>query len=160
SLEFLDEGIEGAEIVAIVRITHDHEFSMGCFDPSLQRIAIAALRGGHNLRAKRFRNFNGSIGAAVVGYDDLAQKILSREISSCFRNTRAECRCLIEARQQDGKRDFFFNWHRLRERCTLIRMFSGGRTSARSHSRKPENNTRIPKKLEVQVDCGLQPPAA
>jgi len=35
-------------------------------------------------------------------------------------------------------------------------MFSGGRTSARSHSRKPENNTRIPKKLEVQVDCGLQ----
>ena len=93
---------------------------MGCFDPCLQRIAIATLRDGHDPRAKRFRNFNGSIGAAIIGYDDLAQKVLSREIGACFRNARAKCLCLIEARHQDGKRDFLFNWHRLRECRTLF----------------------------------------
>ena len=40
-----------------------------------------------------------------VGDDDLAQKILSREIGPCFRNTRAKGPCLIEAGHQDGKRD-------------------------------------------------------
>ena len=95
-LEFFDEVVKGSEIVAVVRVAHDHELSMSGFDPHLQCIAIAALRDDDDARAMGFRDFNRSIGAAVIRDDDLAQKILSREIGSCFRNTGAKGPCLIE----------------------------------------------------------------
>src|SRR5262249_55803298 len=78
-LEFFDEGIKRSEIVAVIRVAHDHELSMSGLDPHLQCIAIAALRDDDDARPKGFRDFNRSVGATVVGDDDLAQKTLSRE---------------------------------------------------------------------------------
>jgi hypothetical protein len=66
-LELFDEGIKGFEIVSVVRVAHDHELSMSSLDPHLQCIAIATLRDDDNARAKGFRDFNRSIGAAAEG---------------------------------------------------------------------------------------------
>ena len=60
------------EIVAVVGVTHDDEFSAGRRDSTAQCGSVPSFGDGHHARAEASGNFLRPIRAAVVRDDDLA----------------------------------------------------------------------------------------
>src|SRR5262249_12527563 len=94
--ELFDEAFERLEIIAVIGVAHDHVLAPGRLDASLQGIAVAAFGGGHDPRAERLRDLLRSVDTAIVDDDDLAGKVLPREIALCFHDTGAKRPRLVE----------------------------------------------------------------
>src|SRR6185312_7926268 len=99
--QFLDERPEGAEIVTIISVPHDHESAVCCVDASHQGITISFGRDLRDAGAKRFRDFSGTVGAAVVGDYDLANDAELIQRVPRFLNTTGNRFGFIQARHYD-----------------------------------------------------------
>jgi len=70
--EFLDEGFDFGKVVAVVRVAHDEESSLGGFHSGSKGIAVAFFGDIDNAGTELAGYVLGSIGAAVVGDEDFA----------------------------------------------------------------------------------------
>ena len=104
--ELLHEGLEVAEVVAVIGVAHDDEDAARRRDPALERGAVATLLDVDAPRAVRPRDFLRAIGASVVRDDDLA--VDTRFFHRCLRLPDADFKRLrfIQTRHDDTQLDF------------------------------------------------------
>src|SRR6516164_1627864 len=67
SSQLSDKRVESGEIIAVVRITHDHEASGGRFNPSDQCGTVTSVGNADYPSAERLGQLLRSVGAAIVG---------------------------------------------------------------------------------------------
>src|SRR5689334_16070344 len=85
--KLFDEAWNVAEVIAIVGIAHDNEPAACSGNSTHQSAAIASFTDGNDPRPEIFGDFNGSIGAAVVGNDDFTRDTSLR--NRCLRLANA-----------------------------------------------------------------------
>ena len=99
--KLLDEGHQGREVVAVVRVAHDDELA-GCrLDAAHEGAPVAFLLHVDDTRPESFRDLDRAVRAAVVGDDDLAFEIVLAERSSRLRDTRLEGLRFVETGHYD-----------------------------------------------------------
>ena len=92
----LDEGVERAEIVAVVGVAHDHEAAAGGRDAAHQRASVTLVRDRHHAGAETLGNALGPVGAAVVGDQDLSGDLAARHIGQGLLDADADGLGLVE----------------------------------------------------------------
>ena len=70
--ELFDELRDLQEVVAVVRVAHDHVTAAGRGDPTHQRTAVSGPLDPDDAGAEPLRDHRRLVGAAVVGNDDFA----------------------------------------------------------------------------------------
>ena len=93
-----DELRQLAEVVAVVRVSHDHEPAARGSDASHERGAVALVGDEHDPRAGGTGDRDRVIGAAVVGDDDLADDTGGVHREARLLNARGQRIRLVEAR--------------------------------------------------------------
>ncbi len=99
--EFFDERPEGAKVVAVVGIAHDHVASAGGHCGAMNRRAVAAHGNVHDARAVPQGEFHGAIGRSVVADHDLAGNSAARQKSGGLANAAPQGLGFIETRHHD-----------------------------------------------------------
>src|SRR5688500_2371099 len=69
--QLLDEARNLQEIVAVVRVSHDHEAPARCGYSTHERVAIAPLAHGNHPSSQPLGDCLGAVRASVVGNDHL-----------------------------------------------------------------------------------------
>jgi len=97
------EGVERAEIVAVVGVAHDDEAATGGGDAAQQGSSVTLLRDRHDARAHPARDLLRAVGAAVVGDQHLARDTGALEETLRLADAGGERLGLVEAGHQDGQ---------------------------------------------------------
>ena len=70
--KLFDERKQSGKVVAFVRVSHDHVFPLRCLNARRQSRTVATSTHRHDSRIHVLSNLDGTIGASIVGYNDLA----------------------------------------------------------------------------------------
>jgi hypothetical protein len=87
--KFFNKGKQGRKIVTLVRVSHDHIFSVRRVDSCRQSRAIATGRRAYSSSVQVISDLDGAIGAAIIGHNNfsgdavLLQKKLRLLNASC-----------------------------------------------------------------------------
>ena len=101
--QFFDEGIERAEIVAVVGVGHDDVAASRRGDAAEQSAAIALARDRDHARTQGLGNFPGAVRAAVVGNQNLAVDIPAVDKIFGLFDADADRLRLVEAGHEHGQ---------------------------------------------------------
>ena len=101
----LDELRQLAEIVAVVRVAHDHEPSVRGVDAAHQCGAVTLVGHRHDPRPLGARDVHRRVGAAVVGHDNLADDAGRLHGGERLADAGRQCVRLVEAGHDDGQLD-------------------------------------------------------
>ena len=71
----LHEARDVAKVVAVVGISHDDELATGSGDAAHQGVAVSLGGNAHNAGSQLLGDFDRTVGAAVVGHDNLARDV-------------------------------------------------------------------------------------
>ena len=100
-----DELRDVAEVVAVVRVAHDHVAPARRADAAHQGVAIAACADWYDTRAERRRDLDGAVGAAVVRDDDFSLDSSRLQGGEGLLDAHAHGLVLVEARHDHGHFD-------------------------------------------------------
>ena len=94
-----------SKVVAIVGVAHQDVFTGGSRDAAHESVAVSLGPDPHHPRPQPLRNFDRTIGASIVGNDDLASDagLIKRLLG--FPDASFQGLCLVETRHHDGKLD-------------------------------------------------------
>ena len=103
--QLLHEGGQGGEVVGVVGVSHDHEAAARGGDTADEGGAVAARRHRDDTCTRLACNVLGTVGAPVVGDDDLPHHPAGFEIAARLVDADLQRLRLIEAGHHDGEFD-------------------------------------------------------
>jgi len=106
--QLVDERTDRGEVVAVIRVAHDHVAASRRVDATDQGAAVAPSRDVDHARAKLLGDHPRAVGAAVVGDDDLRRKAVPGDRLLRFADAGRDRFHLVETRHDDRKLDFGF----------------------------------------------------
>src|SRR3954451_9907922 len=95
------------EIIAVIRVAHDDVFAPRRFDPPHQGVPISPFFHGDHPGAEALRNFDGTVGAAVIRHDQLTIDSRLADAPRSLAQTRAKGIRLVEAWNHNGELNCF-----------------------------------------------------
>jgi hypothetical protein len=101
----VDQRLDGGEVVAVVGVAHDHETTADGFDAADQRAAVALARDVDHGHAKLARYVLRTVGASVVGDDDLSRQAVPFDRRARLADAGGERLRLVEAGHNDRDLD-------------------------------------------------------
>jgi hypothetical protein len=106
--QLLHEARDVAKIVAVVGIPHNDELAARSCDSAHQGVAVSLGLDADNAGSELLGDFDRTVGAAVVGHNDLARDVGIRNRKLRLANAGGQRLFLIQTRHYYGQLDGFF----------------------------------------------------
>src|SRR6266481_7041587 len=100
--EFSNKWPDGTEVIAVISVTHDYEFSARIGNPSHEGATISFGRNMDNARSQLLSYGLRSVCTTIVSNDDFPWDFVLTQCSQGFLDARCKRICLVQAGHHDG----------------------------------------------------------